>query len=832
MIKSKKQNLPVLIIIFLLACHNAFGFINHTDSANAKIEGADNEFAKSENQFTDLEISYYAPQSVTVYFLWKTDNFSLEESVLWNENTTYKDKYLCNPMVAAGDTFRVNLKISQNSNLEYYFWITKNKQGHYQDFWDTQSGGFITVNEDTPIIKTANYTKADEETKPEIIEKGWFILLLSVFVYALLKVTQRTWFQKIPKPTYIEKVLFLGFSLAVFHSIARSEIVHVNIASVLSNLRLAPKIIKGSFDDFLFIGILTLIFVFILSIVKNNKIKKGFYGVFTGLAALATLIAFINITTVIYFGKPFTYQWLYYSDFLGSNEAKTAFQSNMNSGISFNLAAIVLSMFFVSGILRILYRMLTSSEKMSYIVNPLIVLTIIAGMTLAARAKTTWTKGQSDNAVIVMGLSVLTANNTHSFFTAELPDETIPFDPRTATPLENPFGNQTDHRITNVLYVVLESAGAAYFDDYGGTFQLSPNLSKYASQALIFDQMYAHAPATNRSLVSILGSMYPHISYKSLTQEAPDLNHPTISSVLKGKSYRTSFFSTADLNFQNCKEYLSYREFDTIEDYATIQCAKEFHLDNPDYLQGNGKDDMCLADRFSDWIEEDLSQNFFSVIWTVQGHYPYFFGKEEEDFGVSDINFNRYLNCLKYNDELVGSVMETLENIGLDKKTLVVVFGDHGEAFGQHQQFGHGTAVYEENIKVPLYFINSTLFNGERKNDIASMKDLATTTFAIIGAEIPATWQGRNLLNSNSNETFYFAPWSDYLFAYRNENMKYIFNETRNTLEVYDLDTDPVEKNNLAQSVSEEKITFARNRIAAWVQYQDKYIRELRETDN
>lgn len=785
----------------------------------------------SQSPFFVQEFKYYAPQSVTVYFLWKTDNFSLEESVLWNENTTYKDKYLCNPMIAADDTFRVTLKIPQNSTLEYYFWITKNKQGHYQDFWDTQSGGFITVNEDTPIFKTANYTKVEEETKPGITEKGWFILLLSVFVYVVLKLTLRTWFQKIPKAQYIEKVLFLGFSLAIFHSIARSEIIHVSIASILSNLRLAPKIIRGSFDDFLFTGTLTLVFIFILSLVKNNKVKKGIYVVFLGLAALTTLIAFINITTVIYFGKPFTYQWLYYSDFLGSNEAKTAFQSNINSGISFNLAAIVLSMFFVSGILRILYRILTSTRKLSYIVHPLIVFVIIAGITLAAGTKTTWNKGQSDNAVIVMGISVLTANNTHSFFTAELPDETIPFDPRSATPLENPFGNQTDHQIKNILFVVLESAGAAYFDDYGGTFHLSPNLSKYASQALIFNQMYAHAPATNRSLVSMLGSMYPHISYKSLTQEAPALKHPTISSELKKKDYRTSFFSTADLNFQNCKEYLSYREFDTIEDFATIQCAKEFHLDNPDYLQGNGKDDMCLADRFSDWIEEEPSQNFFSVIWTVQGHYPYFFGKEEEDFGVSDVNFNRYLNCLKYNDELVGVVMETLENKGLDKETLVVVFGDHGEAFGQHQQYGHGTAVYEENIKVPLYFINSTLFNGERKNDIASMKDLASTAFAIIGAEIPATWQGRNLLNSDSNETFFFAPWSDYLFAYRNENMKYIFNETRNTLEVYDLNTDPFEKNNLAQSVSGEEITFARNRIAAWVQYHDKYIRELRETE-
>jgi lipoteichoic acid synthase len=219
------------------------------------------------------------------------------------------------------------------------------------------------------------------------------------------------------------------------------------------------------------------------------------------------------------------------------------------------------------------------------------------------------------------------------------------------------------------------------------------------------------------------------------------------------------------------------------------------------------------------------------MMWTVQGHYPYFFGKEEEDFGVADVNYNRYLNCLKYNDELVGNVMQILEDRKLAEETLVVVFGDHGEAFGQHGQYGHGTALYEENIKVPLYFINPVLFHGERKNDIAGMKDLATTIFSIIGKEIPPVWQGRNLLTTNSNEAFFLAPWSDYLFGYRNSNMKYIFNETRNSVEVFDLSSDPNETVNLAQSLSENELNFARNRVAAWVQFQDKFVRELRQNE-
>jgi arylsulfatase A-like enzyme len=156
-----------------------------------------------------------------------------------------------------------------------------------------------------------------------------------------------------------------------------------------------------------------------------------------------------------------------------------------------------------------------------------------------------------------------------------------------------------------------------------------------------------------------------------------------------------------------------------------------------------------------------------------------------------------------------------------------VVVGDHGEAFGQHKQYGHGTAIYEENMKVPLYLINPVLFNGKRKNDIAGMKDLAPTALSILNIEIPEIWQGRNILTTSSDEAFYFAPWSDYLFGYRKGSMKYIFNETRNTVEIYDLSTDPAEKSNLYHQMGNEHLNDIRLRVAEWVQYQDKFVKKL-----
>ena len=424
---------------------------------------------------------------------------------------------------------------------------------------------------------------------------------------------------------------------------------------------------------------------------------------------------------------------------------------------------------------------------------------------------------------------MITADENPSFFTIELPESMQDFEPSQHDENATYSNFMGDSKVKNVLYIVLESAGASYFDGYGGTYQLSPNLNSYAGQAMIFNEMYACSPATNRSLVSLLASIYPNISYKSLTQEDPNFDFPSISSILKSKGYRTSLFSSADLSWQNSNAFLSNRGFDQIKDFTTIRCREQFKLNIESYPEGNGMDDMCLSDGLTAWLDEDLGKNFFSVIWTVQGHHPYFFNLEEEDFGVNDLQFNRYLNAMKYNDLLIGKVLDTLKDRNLDSSTLVVVTGDHGEAFGQHGQFGHGSTIYEENLKVPLYLINPLLFHGERRDGIAAMKDVATTTLSLLNIDIPKKWQGRDLIKTNSDEAFFFAPYSDYLFGYRKGNMKYIFNETLKQVEVYDLNTDPHENSNLIDVQKKEEIEQARFRVAAWVQHQEKFIKQIRQ---
>ena len=206
--------------------------------------------------------------------------------------------------------------------------------------------------------------------------------------------------------------------------------------------------------------------------------------------------------------------------------------------------------------------------------------------------ETTWTKGESQNAITSFLGSVLYSQSNPSFIDEKLPEHLQKFDPSMSTPSDYTLDSIGIGKIHNVLFIILESAGAVYFDSYGGNHHLSPNLNHYSKNALRFDNMYSHAPATNKSLVSLLGSIYPYISYKNLTKEAPAFKHPTISSILKAKGYRTSFFTSSGLSFLSSDKFLSNRGFETIEDFTKIDCADTFKQD--DFKEGDGINDLCL----------------------------------------------------------------------------------------------------------------------------------------------------------------------------------------------------------------------------------------------
>jgi lipoteichoic acid synthase len=519
----------------------------------------------------------------------------------------------------------------------------------------------------------------------------------------------------------------------------------------------------------------------------------------------------VNVKVLSLLGQPLTYQWLYYSDFLQSFDARHAIMASVSPRI---VVAVILgpallvlcswasikilqsvrswhrSLIGAAGLLLsslLLIYSYPNRSRLDYAVvaNPLIELLRSAWADTTPRLLTAPTRFPPDDLRIV----------------AERP------------PSQSTFASARRGRVRNVLIFIMESASPEYIQPYGGEFPVTPNLESVTPISIQFDAMYAHAPVTNKALFSILTSLYPMISYESEAAKHPDIAAPTLSSALKDRGYSTALFSSADLRFQSQDKFLKSRGFDRLADHRDITCAESTK---------EGVNDACTADALLHWIDGASSGPFFAMFWTNMTHYPYFVVGDEVAYERQNANLNRYLNALRISDETLGRIIKHLSNKGLLDSTLIVVVGDHGEAFGRHDQVVHSRRIYQENVHIPAILINPALFSGERSPVVGGLVDLAPTIFDLLGYDLPATWQGRSLFDSaRSGRVYFFSVWDGFRFGYREGDRKYIFEALSNRLEVYDLMTDPHEQHDLSTDMHDEAPAVI-ERLAAWMQYQTR----------
>ncbi|MHB8954496.1 MAG: LTA synthase family protein [Pirellulaceae bacterium] len=574
---------------------------------------------------------------------------------------------------------------------------------------------------------------------------------------------------------------------------------------------------------------------FLLASILLGRCRRAgmwLYAGFLVASEFMLLAGLANTEVVRQLGRPLSYEWLYYSDFFLSPDARdivlAAFTWKL--AVAFGcLSALFVLLAIVGGKVGqvLVQRMARSGRVVALGMGVLWFSYLLVGSQYVQRGD--WAYERMANPVWVLARSLVIASRSPKLLTIPTPYDDEEFRPPSAPPTPTPFSGNPPR---NVVVWVFESLPAEYVGAYGSKYPVTPELDRWTSHAAVFSNIYAHSPSTNKSLFSLLCSTYPWVSYRSVTQEKPEIALPSITSQLKQQGFATAIFYSGDLEYQNAIEFVKQRGFDFVQDYRTRPTKRPLFTHSR-WTFLNGTDERSTADSLVEWIDTRRDKPFFAMLWTTQTHYPYFAYGKEESLGPAANFFNRYLNALKYGDRAFGEMMRWLDERSLLDDTLVVVMGDHGEAFGRHGQLSHGHMIYEENCHVPLILINRRLFRGETYETVGGLIDVAPTIAHILNLPPAVNWQGRSLFAPDRpDRTYFFAPWSDSLYGMRQGNRKLIYNASQNRFEVYDLANDPEETTNLAAQW-QEFVDEGQNRLASWLQYQnrlfDKLMKQSRE---
>lgn len=167
-----------------------------------------------------------------------------------------------------------------------------------------------------------------------------------------------------------------------------------------------------------------------------------------------------------------------------------------------------------------------------------------------------------------------------------------------------------------------------------------------------------------------------------------------------------------------------------------------------------------------------------------------------------------YYGMVTYLDLHIGHILDKLDDLELTSSTLVMYTTDHGHFYGQHGLIRKGPFHYEDAIKVPFISSMPGVIQSEiRSNSLLSLVDITPTVLDLLGLEVPLQMTGVSQLSVLTGEAQSVREWiiCENRHERNNLNMRTFVNDRYKLTvyqkhdfgDLYDLQTDPLELNNL-----------------------------------
>ena len=415
--------------------------------------------------------------------------------------------------------------------------------------------------------------------------------------------------------------------------------------------------------------------------------------------------------------------------------------------------------------------------------------------------------------------------------------------------------NITEEAKPNIILIMADDLGYGELSSYGSQKVKTPNLDKLAAQGVKFMDFHANGPVCSPTRAALMTGKYQQrtgvegvITAAGHREVGLSLNEITLAEELKKQGYITAMYGKWHLGYAEPYNPI-YQGFDDFKGFVSGNIDYHSHIDQAGYLdwwQNNKIQDepgytTDLITKYGTAFIKENNPNktgkpFFLYLAQEAPHYPIQGRNDKPLRKEGSGKFIRkvpkdsvpiiYTEMIELMDEGIGEIMKTIGEEGLSENTIIVFCSDNGPAGGRGDSGGlrgAKTSVYEGGHRVPAIISYPKKIKGGWISNEAVMTMDFLPTFIDLANGKPS----RTKIDGISIKNHLFKneklPERDLFWSFkgrtamRSGNWKLIEipNERDTIYELYDLEKDLAEKNNLV-AVHQSKVEAMKQKLNAW----------------
>jgi arylsulfatase A-like enzyme len=201
--------------------------------------------------------------------------------------------------------------------------------------------------------------------------------------------------------------------------------------------------------------------------------------------------------------------------------------------------------------------------------------------------------------------------------------------------------------------------------------------------------------------------------------------------------------------------------------------------------------------------------------------------------GLNELQNLLYDSEVNYSDYLFGQILAQIKKSGLDKNSIIVLYGDHGEGFDHNYYYAHAENVYQSTIHIPLIIADPQMTKQQKISQLIQNVDLSSLLQKIINKKTDLNTEvnriKRDMAYSISYGTGKFASISSngYKYIYSSDDTCLLNNQSE---ELYKLTSDPKEQNNIIE-LEPVQAKLLKNSLGEYIQGLEQQLPRAKKDD-